>query len=98
MKILHVTYTVKDKKREEFFRKIVDTGIASRSRADEGCLAFDYYFPVGNDNELFLVEIWRTPGDAESHMQSAHFGELQELKKVYVTNVRFEKFQEVIEA
>ena len=97
MKILHVTYTIKDGKREEFFRKIMEKGVATRSREEAGCLTYEYYFPVGNDNELFLVEIWKTPEDAEKHMQSAHFAQLQELKKEYVTDVRFGKFQEVIE-
>ncbi len=92
MKILHVTYTIKEGKRDEFYREVVDLGIASRSRAEEGCLAYDYYFPVGKDNKIFLLEIWKTPEDAEKHMQSAHFAKLQELKKEYVTDVRFGKF------
>ena len=92
MKILHVTYTIKDGKRDEFYRRIVEQGIAASSREEEGCLAYDYYFPVGSDNELFLLEIWKTPEDAEKHMQSAHFAKLQELKKDFVTDVRFGKF------
>lgn len=92
MKILHVTYTVKEGKREEFHRKVVDRGIAARSRAEAGCLAYEYYLPIDNANELFLLEIWKTPEDAEKHMQSAHFAELGELKKEYVTAVRFGKY------
>ena len=92
MKILHVTYTVTDGKREEFYQKVVDQGIAARSRAEEGCLAYDYFFPVDNANELFLLEIWKTPEDAEKHMQSAHFAELGELKKEYVTGVKFGRY------
>lgn len=92
MKILHVTYTVKDGKREEFYQRVVDQGIAARSRAEEGCLAYDYYLPIGQPDELFLLEIWKTPEDAEKHMQSSHFAELGELKKEYVTGVKFGKY------
>jgi len=92
MVIFHVAYTVRNGRREEFYQKICEKGIDVLSRQEEGCRKYDYSFPAGKKDELFLVEIWNTADDQQKHGRTPHFAALQELKKEYVTDVKIDKF------
>ena len=41
--ILYVRYTAKPGCRESFVRDIVEEGILTQIRQEDGCLAYDYY-------------------------------------------------------
>ena len=44
--LVTVRYTVKDGKREEFYRHIVEQSIDTASREEAGNRKYDYYYPV----------------------------------------------------
>jgi len=92
MFLINVTYTVKDGKRDEFYNQLCDKEIIKKSRNEEGNLKYDYYFPVDNANDILLLEIWTDATSQQIHSQTPHFQELQELKKKYILDVKFEKF------
>jgi len=89
---LNVTYTVKEGKREEFYNQLYNKGIIEKSRNEEGNSKYDYYFPVDNANDILLLEIWTDATAQQTHAQTPHFLELQELKKQYILNVTIEQF------
>ena len=56
-----VTYTMANKEdRDGYLREIQEKGIDELSRGEEGCYRYDYFYPVGKDNMLFLWEQWET--------------------------------------
>ena len=50
--ILYVRYTAKPGCRESFVRDIVEEGILTQIRQEDGCLAYDYYFSAQDENEV----------------------------------------------
>ena len=52
---VEVHYFVKDGKRGEFYRTILERGIAAASRAEAGNEKYDYYLSPENENELLLI-------------------------------------------
>ena len=61
------------------------------SRAEEGCIRYEYSFGVKKD-ELILTEIWRDGDAIEYHKNSEHYAKLGELKSQYVENTGIEKY------
>ncbi len=45
MFILHVTYTVKPGEKENFVAAVAAAGIDTASRAEAGCVQYDYFMP-----------------------------------------------------
>lgn len=90
--VMHVTYMVKSGKRDEFYRKLRDNGIVEGSKREKGNLQYDYYYPVDNENEILLLEIWKDLEAQRLHTNTEHFKLLQELKKEYVIDVQIEQF------
>ncbi|MCR4646050.1 MAG: antibiotic biosynthesis monooxygenase [Oscillospiraceae bacterium] len=91
-RFVEVHYHVKDGKRSAFYQAILQQGIADAARAEEGNEKYDYFFCPENDNELVLLEIWRSPEDVQKHMETPHYKALGELKKEYVTETVFRRF------
>ena len=90
---LHVLYTVVEGRRDEFYDLINQLGIASKSRTEEDNIKYDYYIPYGTENQIFLLEIWKTKEVFERHKQSDHFKQLQELKEDYIEGAKLDIFE-----
>ncbi len=93
MIVLNVTYRCKPDMRDEFLEMIVTEGIDVASRAEEGNLKYDYYFPVDGRDELLLLEKWRDAAALAEHGRQPHYLRLGELKPIYVAETLIEKFE-----
>ena len=89
---VEVHYYVKDGKHDEFYRAIMENGIAAASRAEEGNEKYDYYLSPGNENELLLIELWASAEAVAAHSQTPHFKALGELKQEYVTDTTIMRY------
>lgn len=92
-RFVEVHYYIKDGKRDDFYRTLMESGIADASRAEEGNEKYEYYYSPDNENELLLLEVWKSAEAVELHQQSAHFKQLGELKKEYVTETAFMRYE-----
>ena len=80
----YVTYTMPDKaSRDGYLREAQEQGIPDKSREEEGCIRYEYFFPVDDENKLFLWEQWESREHQKAHCQTEHFAELGKLKEKY---------------
>lgn len=91
---LHVTYTAKPGCREQFVRRIVSEGILTAIRAEEGCLAYDYYFSAQDENVVLLIERWESEAHQRVHMQQPHTAALRNIKEACIESVKLARVQE----
>ena len=92
-RMVEVHYYLKDGKRNDFYNAIIRQGIADAARAEDGNEKYDYYFSPDNENELVLLEIWKSAEAVQLHMETPHYHALAELKKEYVTDTVFRRFE-----
>lgn len=92
MIVLNVTYKCKEGMRERFLEAVNAEGLAAASRAEEGNIKYDYYFPESSSDELLLVEKWRDADAFTFHCDQAHFKRLGELKGEFVNETVLEKY------
>jgi quinol monooxygenase YgiN len=91
---LNVIYTIQDKKREEFYQRLVEESIITESKKEAGNIAYDYYHDIKQSNRLLLVEAWDNQEAIQTHLSSSHYARLQKLKAEYVIDVVIHKFYE----
>lgn len=91
MFVLLVRYKCKKGCRADFYGAIKDNRIDELSRAEEGCIRYEYSYGLADD-ELLLTEVWRDAEAIEVHKNSAHFAKLGELKSELVENTEIMKF------
>ncbi|MCM1452247.1 MAG: antibiotic biosynthesis monooxygenase [Clostridium sp.] len=49
------------------------TELVELSLRDKGCLNYDVYGSLTNDDHLLIYETWETRADLDAHMASEHF-------------------------
>ena len=91
MFVLLVRYKCKQGCRDRYYEAISEKHIDEMSRAEEGCLRYEYSYGMAED-ELLLTEVWQDAEAIEFHKNSEHFAKLGELKAEYVENTEFMKF------
>ena len=91
MFVLLVRYKCKQGCRDHYSEAIRENHIDELSRAEEGCIRYEYAFGVAED-ELLLTEVWRDAEAIEVQKNSDHFAKLGELKAEFVVNTEFMKF------
>lgn len=80
----YVTYTLPDQAaRDGYMREVLASGVIEKSRAEEGCHRYAYYYPVDSDNTLFLWEQWESREHQAAHCGTEHFAALGEIKAKY---------------
>lgn len=92
-RFVEVHYFLKPGMRDKFYKAVLEQGIAAASRAEEGNEKYEYYFSPDNEDELLLLEIWKSEEAVHLHGQTEHFARLGELKKEYVTETVIHRYE-----
>ena len=91
MYVLNVKYYVKPGMRQAFYDAIKAEGIGEASRAEDGCILYDYAFDPEDPDLLRLFEVWESAEKQKIHTGTPHFSRLGELKAEYVKEVTLEQ-------
>lgn len=84
MLTLCVKYIAKPGMAHAFVEGIERSGVATKIRAEKGCLKYDYYYPANREDEILLIEQWTEPEDQKVHMTQPHMNDLREIKHKYI--------------
>lgn len=80
----YVTYRLNSKEdRDQYFKAVQENGIIEKSRAEEGCIRYEYFYPAESETNLFLWEQWESRDAQKKHTQQPHFALLGKLKEKY---------------
>ena len=75
------TVVARDETRDELRRILADQ--VAPTRAEAGCVNYDFHVDVTDPNVFVFYENWRTRDDLDAHLKAPHlqplFGRLEEL-------------------
>ncbi|MEE0435009.1 MAG: antibiotic biosynthesis monooxygenase [Peptococcaceae bacterium] len=81
---LTIVYTTKPGMRQAFIDDIVKEGLLDKIRAEEGCIAYDYYASEDDIDRLMLIEKWQSAAHQEIHLTQPHMDTLRLIKERYI--------------
>lgn len=68
------------------------TELVAFSLRDKGCISYDLYGSLTNDDRLMIVETWESKEDLKAHSESEHFKRLvPEMQKL--ADMTLEEFE-----
>lgn len=88
--IFIVTYIAKPGERETFIDKIFSGSLVDKIRAEEGCISYEYFRSVEDENALLLMEKWETLEHQQTHLKQPHMAQLKEIKDKHVISTTVE--------
>lgn len=86
---LFVVYTAeKAGNREAFVRDVKSAGLDEMIRAEDGCICYDYYASMEDENKLLLIERWESEEKQQIHVKQPHMTELRRIKDLYMVDTK----------
>ena len=90
--IIAVRYTFKEEGgREKAVKEMTESGVLAAIRNEDGCLTYDYYFPVEEPKTLALYEEWESAEHQKIHMTQPHMKTALEIMGKYTESVTIKK-------
>ncbi len=81
---MHVYYTARDKETLcRFFEAVKREKIMEKTREEDGNLKYEYYFSAERENEILIVEEWKSKESQQHHDGLNHILKLMEIKAEY---------------
>ena len=88
--LLHVLY--RGEKANDFASEMERSGLRAAVLAEEGCMQYDYYQPLAEENCVLLVEHWRDRAALDKHSAGEPMAKLKALIKDFPELIGVGKF------
>lgn len=89
--LLHVSYH--GEKAKAFAAEMQQSGLRAAVLAEEGCMQYDYYLPLAEENCVLLVEHWHDQAALDKHAAGEPMARLKALKAEYGLETGIERFE-----
>jgi len=91
--IKHVIYSMKPGTAQAFYEEITKAAYLDKTRAKEGVLRYEMYYPAESKDEILLLEVWLNEQILRQHNASDEVKLLYQLKEKYVLSTHIQQFE-----
>ena len=88
--LLHVLY--RGEKAADFAAEMEQSGLRA-VLDEEGCMQYDYYLPLAEENCVLLIEHWHDQAALDKHAAGEPMAKLKALKASYDLATTVERFE-----
>lgn len=89
---LRVTYNLKPGVRDAFVEALKASGVQQTIRAEDGCVGYDYYLSIEDDDMVVIIEEWDSKEQQQTHLAQPHMDIVRGLKEQFVESSTLEEF------
>ena len=89
---VNLYYTGKNGAARAFAEEMVQSGVVSAIRAEDGNLRYAYYFPMDDPETVLLIDQWRDQAAIDAHHVSPMMGQIAALREKYDLHMKVERF------
>lgn len=90
--MLTINIYYKGVKAIDFMKEMESSGIADAIRAKKGCVRYDYFLPVKEENTVLLIDSWNDQKALDEHHKSDLMPKIAELREKYDVHMTVERF------
>lgn len=76
----------------KFIEEMTSRGIVDKIRAQEGNLKYEYYMPIGKQDQILLIDQWISQQALDEHHSSPMMNDIIELRNKYSLDMEVERF------
>ena len=79
----------------KFAREMEHSGVASRIRAEEGNLKYEYFVHLFDSSSVLLIDSWKDRSAIDKHHNSEMMKEIIRLREKYDLHMTVERFESI---
>ena len=89
---VNLYYTGTNGSARTFAEEMVQTGVVTAIRAEDGNLRYEYFFPMDDPETVLLIDQWRDQEAIDVHHASPMMGKIAALREKYDLHMKVERF------
>ena len=89
---VNLYYTGTNGSARAFAEEMVQTGVVTAIRAEDGNLRYEYFFPMNDPETVLLIDQWRDQEAIDVHHASPMMGQIVALREKYDLHMKVERF------
>lgn len=89
---VNIYYTGKEGSARRFAREMVESGVVSAIRAEEGNLRYEYFFPMEDEETVLLIDSWTGQEAIDRHHDSPMMAKIAQLREKYDLHMKVERY------
>ena len=89
---VNLYYTGTNGSARAFAEEMVQTGVVTAIRAEDGNLRYEYFFPMDDPETVLLIDQWRDQEAIDVHHASPMMGKIAALREKYDLHMKVERF------
>ena len=89
---VNLYYTGTNGRARAFAEEMVQTGVVTAIRAEDGNLRYEYFFPMDDPETVLLIDQWRDQEAIDVHHASPMMGQIAALREKYDLHMKVERF------
>ena len=89
---VNLYYTGTNGSARAFAEEMVQTGVVTAIRAEDGNLRYEYFFPMDDPQTVLLIDQWRDQEAIDVHHASPMMGKIAALREKYDLHMKVERF------
>lgn len=89
---VNLYYTGTNGSARAFAEEMVQTGVVTAIRAENGNLRYEYFFPMDDPETVLLIDQWRDQEAIDVHHASPMMGQIAALREKYDLHMKVERF------
>ena len=78
-----------------FLEEMVDSGILSQIREEEGNLRYEYFLPLDDQETVLLIDSWESQEALDKHHDSPLMSRIAKLRNKYNLHMEVERFTKI---
>ena len=89
---VNLYYTGTNGSARAFAEEMVQTGVVTAIRAEDGNLRYEYFFPMEDPETVLLIDQWRDQAAIDVHHASPMMAQIAALREKYDLHMKVERF------
>lgn len=76
----------------KFAEEMVSSGVVRDIRAEEGNIRYEYFFPMGDEETVLLIDSWKDQHAIDLHHASPMMASIMALREKYDLHMKVERY------
>lgn len=90
---VNIYYSGENGSARKFAKEMISSGTVDAIRNEAGNIRYDYFFPLGDEETVLLIDSWENQESIDFHHQSPMMNKIAELRDKYNLHMKVERYR-----
>ena len=91
--VVNIYYSGENGSAQKFAKEMISSGTVDAIRNEAGNIRSDYFFPLGDEETVLLIDSWENQESIDFHHQSPMMNKIAELRDKYNLHMKVERYR-----